>query len=145
MSQPSHFIIESETAMEAFGAKLALSCKPGDCLVLNGPLGAGKTTLVRGFLKGLGHKGIVKSPTYTLVETYNLNNQAINHFDLYRIAEPEELEFIGWRDYFNDQAINLVEWPEKAGNFMPSPTLIIDIEILADDKRELMISSRSSH
>ena len=140
MSQSNHFIIESEAAMEAFGAKLALSCKSGDCIVLNGPLGAGKTTLVRGFLKSLGHQGIVKSPTYTLVETYKLNNRNINHFDLYRIAKPEELEYIGWRDYFADQAINLIEWPEKAESLLPSPNYVITIKLLTENRRELTLS-----
>lgn len=130
-------IIDNETQMEAFGFKLATSCAPGQSILLNGQLGAGKTTLVRGFLHGLGHKGHVKSPTYTLVETYNLNGMTINHFDLYRLNDPEELEFIGWRDYFHDKAINLIEWPEKASDLLPKPDWIITINILGPDKRAL--------
>lgn len=114
----------------ALGAKLAQKSKSGDVIYLIGELGAGKTTLVRGFLRSLGHKGKVKSPTYTLVEPYEIVGKKIYHFDLYRLLDPEELEHIGIRDYFTDKSICLIEWPERAYNMLPSANIICTIEII---------------
>jgi tRNA threonylcarbamoyladenosine biosynthesis protein TsaE len=121
--------IASEETMVEAGRALAKVLAPGMAVYLRGDLGAGKTTLARGVARGLGHAGAVKSPTYTLVEPYYDLSPVLYHFDLYRLGDPEELEFMGIRDYFNDRSIALVEWPERGGDFLPTPDLALTIAI----------------
>ena len=100
----------------------------GSQLHLSGPLGAGKTTLVQGLLAGFGHRGAVRSPSYALLESYQFDGFEVHHFDLYRLSDPEELEFIGAREYFSQSALCIFEWPERASNWLPSPTLAIALD-----------------
>jgi tRNA threonylcarbamoyladenosine biosynthesis protein TsaE len=116
-------------ATEALGARLAKQLKPGVVVYLRGDLGAGKTTLVRGLLRALGYSGPVKSPTYTIIESYPFADELIvHHLDLYRLADPEELEWIGIRDLMTDHAISLIEWPKQGAGILPPPDLTISLE-----------------
>ena len=132
-------IINNEQEMLEAGAKLALQLKPGMLIFLQGDLGAGKTTLVRGILRGLGHQGSVKSPTYNLVEPYMINDEPFFHFDLYRVMDLEELEYMGMRDYINKDSICFIEWPDKGAGFLPEADLLIDIKIKGS-QRELLVT-----
>ncbi len=128
------FIIPSEPEQEKLGATLA-RLAPAACVIyLEGDLGTGKTTLARGFLRGLGYRGAVKSPTYTLVEPYELEGRNCYHFDLYRLGHPEELEYLGVRDLLENDAILLVEWPEKSRGELPEADLILHLEYLDEGR-----------
>lgn len=122
-------VLADETETVAFGVLLAKATKGTGVVFLHGDLGMGKTTLCRGVLNGLGHNGRVKSPTYTLVEPYELADYTVYHFDLYRLAEPEELEFMGIRDYLDQQALSIIEWPEKGVGILPEADLELNFEM----------------
>ena len=124
-------------ATEALGARLAQSITPG-IVYLQGDLGAGKTTLTRGLLRGLGHAGRVRSPTYTLVEPYRFAGTTVYHLDLYRLADPEELEWLGLRDMLAESALLLVEWPERGAGVLPAADLVIRLEYSGNGRRALL-------
>ena len=126
--------------MEALGARLAPGIAKVQLIYLHGELGTGKTTLVRGLLRALGYVGVVKSPTFTLVEPYSVAGHNTYHFDLYRLKHPDELEFVGFRDYLKDRNVCLVEWAERAAEVLPMPDIDVVIH-KADHKRIVHLMS----
>lgn len=123
------------TATEGLGASLGPTLVPGLVIYLRGDLGAGKTTLVRGLLRALGHTGNVKSPTYTLIEPYVVSRLDLYHFDFYRFSFPEEYLDAGLDEYFAGHGVCLVEWPDRAAPFVPPPDLEIVMEVAGEGRR----------
>ena len=120
--------LADEAATLALGAELAPCLHGGVVVYLSGELGAGKTTLARGILRAMGHAGRVKSPSFTLVEPYNLSRLYLYHFDFYRFTDPLEADDAGFREYFNPDAVCLVEWPEKAAEMLPRADLQVELK-----------------
>ena len=120
-------LICDEQSMKAFGSALLDACSSAGIITLQGDLGTGKTTIVRGALESRGIVSGVRSPTYTLVENYPLEPLAIAHFDLYRLADAEELEYLGFRDYLNASTLCFIEWPERAGSMLDSAGLQVHL------------------
>ncbi len=124
------------------GAALAPCLEPGLTIYLRGELGAGKTTLVRGIVQALGHPGTVRSPTYALVEVYDLSRLHLHHFDFYRFHDPREWIDAGFRESFDGSNVTVIEWPEKAGTWLPPADVDIGIEF-AESGRDVMLASNS--
>ena len=127
--------LEDEAATLGYGEALAPRLPAGALVFLRGDLGAGKTTLVRGILRGLGHSGSVKSPTYTLLEPYALANCVVYHLDLYRIADSGELDFIGIDELLEGDALKLVEWPERGADRLPAPDVEVRMQVHGEGRR----------
>lgn len=142
-------LISNATLMEKLGAGLKLALKreklKAIIVYLKGDLGAGKTTFVQGFIQAFGVKDPITSPTYTLVESYESAAYMIHHFDLYRLDDPSELDLIGFRDYFSDEAFCLVEWPEKGESVLPSPDLVFEITMRDETDRNVRLEAFSTH
>ena len=127
MTQSIFWSLADEAETIAAGALISRAMSSG-VIFLHGNLGMGKTTLARGVIQSLGHQGAVKSPTYTLVEPYEFDDRRVYHFDLYRLGDPEELEYMGIRDYFENSSLCLVEWSEKGEGFLPAADLDLYLE-----------------
>ena len=136
--------LPDEAATMALGNRLALVIEPGVYVALSGDLGSGKTTLTRGILRGLGYQGKVKSPTYTLVEPYNLSKLDLYHFDFYRLNNPQEWLDAGFRDYFEPRTVCLVEWPERVGDLLPVADLKISLSVEGIGRR-IRIAAETEH
>ncbi len=135
-------LLDTAAATEWLGARLARVLAPGCVMYLHGELGAGKTTLARGLLHRLGHRGTVKSPTYTLVEPYQIGEWWLFHWDLYRLADPEELEYLGLRDQIDGEAVLLIEWPERGRGELPAADLEVTLDY-AGEGRACRLEARS--
>lgn len=127
--------LADEAATVAFGATLLPELTGAPVVFLRGQLGAGKTTLVKGILRALGHQGSVKSPTYTLLEPYEVGGRTVYHLDLYRIGDSEELDFIGIDELMDADAIKLVEWPERGTGRLPEPDVEIRLSLEGEGRR----------
>lgn len=136
--------LKDEAATLTFASQLADALpEAGLTIHLHGDLGAGKTTLVRGLLQSLGHQGNVKSPTYTLVEHYQIADKTVFHFDLYRLADPEELLYLGIEDYLGQPALLLIEWPEQGGDLLPKPDLTVHLRYQPEG-RDLTLEAQTA-
>ena len=136
--------LNDEAATLDLGARLAASLKPGLYIALRGDLGTGKTTLVRGLLRALGHHGAVKSPSYSLVEPYALPGFEFNHFDLYRFRDDSEWHDSGFGDYFGPDSVCAVEWPEKASALLPDADIDIALTVEADGRGARIVANTAA-
>lgn len=137
----SDLVINDAEATKYLGACIAKYLQSCSSLWLQGTLGAGKTTLCQGLARALGCNQVIKSPTYTLLESYPIGELQFNHFDFYRVSDPTELELIGIRDYFTNNAICAIEWPEHAASVLLTPTLIIELEVAGLSRRARLEST----
>jgi tRNA threonylcarbamoyladenosine biosynthesis protein TsaE len=135
--------LASETATETLGKQLAARLTPSCILYLQGDLGAGKTTLTRGLLRGLGYQGLVKSPTFTLVESYQIGPWRLFHWDLYRLGDSEELDYLGLRDQLDGEAVLLIEWPERGQGALPQADAVVTLAY-ADRGRRCQLEAYSA-
>jgi tRNA threonylcarbamoyladenosine biosynthesis protein TsaE len=131
----TQFVVEDAAAMDALGMQMGRALSSGAVVYLKGELGAGKTTLVRGVLRGLGFTGHVRSPTYTLMEAYEFQERIFQHLDLYRIQDASELEFLGVRELDDPKSWVFVEWPERGIQHLPAPDMELQLEFQEPGRR----------
>ena len=135
----------SEEDTRAFAEAVATHAAIANCFfVLHGELGAGKTTLVRHLLRALGVQGRIKSPTYAVVEPYEISGLSVWHFDFYRFGDPREWEDAGFRDLFASSGLKLAEWPENAGALLPRADLVVRIEVRPDGTRDVTLTAQTA-
>jgi tRNA threonylcarbamoyladenosine biosynthesis protein TsaE len=137
MLKEKQLYLANEAQTVNAGIHIGAGLNAGMTVFFQGQLGAGKTTLTRGILQALGYSGAVKSPTYTLVEPYEQLVTPVYHFDLYRLGDPEELEYMGIREYFDSGSICLVEWPERGLEYLPEPDVILELVPKKNDLGEV--------
>jgi len=143
MTESVSLYLDDDAATQRLGKVLA-ECRPDSAIIyLRGDLGAGKTTFSRGFVQACGHEGVVKSPTYTLIEPYSLERLTVYHLDLYRLADPEELEYLGMDMLSQPHTISLIEWPERGSNHLPAADLILVLE-LKNSGRQATLTAHST-
>jgi len=135
MAAENSCFLADETVTDEFGILLARLCKSRGVITLRGVPGSGKTTLCRALIRALGHQGAVKSPTYTLVEPYELAGERVLHYDLYRLVNPEELDYLGMRDFLDADTLTLIEWPENGGTLLPPVDLELDLRVEGRGRR----------
>jgi len=133
--------LNNETNTNELAIKIALKIDYGTLLYLSGDLGSGKTSFARGLIHALGFDGKVKSPSYSLVEQYSLNIHRVNHFDLYRFKAPEEWLESGFNEFIDGKDINMIEWPEKAYPYLPTPDLRMNWQYIDNNKRKVSITA----
>lgn len=141
MTAERRFVLADPAATEALGAALAKASPPGCVIYLEGELGAGKTTLARGFLRGLGHEDRVKSPTYSLLEPYETPAGRVIHLDLYRLADPDEAAWLGIEDHVGGEARLLVEWAEHGAAWLPAPDLVVRLAHDGERRRAVLTAT----
>jgi len=135
----------AEADCQVFAAALALRPALRNAFIsLQGPLGAGKTTLVRYLLRALGVSGRIKSPTFAVLEPYEVDGLVISHFDFYRFSDPREWADAGFRELFAQPGLKLAEWPENVAGMLPTPDLEVALMPLDDDSRELQLTARTA-
>ena len=144
MTDHLDLFLENEEATLDLGRKLAPQLAPGMLIKLRGSLGAGKTTFTRGILRGLGFEGRVKSPTYSLVELYELSRLDLYHFDFYRFEDPNELIESGLQDAFNETNVCIIEWPEKADKLLPAADIGVTLS-MTDSGRTAILTAHSEN
>ncbi len=138
--KPDEILAAGEAATEECGRDMAESISGGECIYLHGDLGAGKTTFVRGILRGLGVTENITSPTFTLMNEYHVSSVKVLHLDLYRLDDPAEIEFLGLRDLVDDNTIMLVEWPERGSGFLPPADREVSFTYVDEGHRRIVSS-----
>lgn len=136
--------LADEAASVAMGQRLASLITAPLVMSFDGQIGAGKTTIVRALIRDLGIKGAIKSPTFSIVEEYPCQNFSLYHFDCYRITEPDELDYIGFRDYFSEDSVCLIEWPKLAGGYLPNVDLGFELKLQHNGRQLVMLANTTS-